>query len=178
MNKILQRIELTKRRQDLRTRLDNLLWGSVEIRSNARGQRVYLHRRESGVARTIYVGEASDQLTEQINRDNVTAREIKRQLRLIDKQLLAAGGLPSNLPDAVRRNVDLAKRNLVNTIYDQAILEDVAVTFADTETIVEGGRVNGVSADDVQKVNNLKHAWQLVLDEGVLQSSSDLNLLC
>ena len=178
MDKILQRIELTRRRQDLQARLDNLLWGSVEIRSNAHGQRVYLHRRESGVARTIYVGETSDQLTEQINRDNVTAREVKRQLRLVDKQLLAAGGLPYNLPDAVQRNVDLAKRNLVNTIYDQAILEDVAVTFADTETIVEGGRVNGVSADDVQKVNNLKHAWQLILDEGVLQSPSDFNLLC
>ena len=51
---------------------------------------------------------------------------------------------------------------MVDTIYKQAVLEGIAVTFLDIETIIEGGKVNNVSADDVQKINNLKHAWRRV----------------
>ena len=162
----------------MQAQLGDLLWGSIEVRSRGDSRKVYLHRRQAGVNRTIYAGNKSEQLIEQINRDNVVARGLKRELRPVDKQLSDMGAVMSELSVAVQRNVDLAKRNLVNTIYDQAVLEDVAVTFANTATIVEGGRVNGVSADDIQKVNNLKHAWQLILDDGVLQSPSDFNLLC
>ncbi|MDE5618024.1 MAG: Fic family protein, partial [Clostridia bacterium] len=44
--------------------------------------------------------------------------------------------------------------------------------------IIEGGKINGVSADDIQKINNLKHAWQFVLDDGVVTLKSDYSILC
>lgn len=34
-------------------------------------------------------------------------------------------------------------------IYDQAILEGVATTFPQTETIIENGKVSGMRASDV-----------------------------
>ena len=99
-------------------------------------------------------------------------------MRAIEKQLKERNYVAGELTDAIRLNIDFAKRNLVDTIYKQAVLEGVAVTFLDTETIIEGGKINGVSADDIQKINNLKHAWQFVLDDGVVTSKSDYSILC
>ena len=56
MNKILQQIELTERRQKLQAQLGDLLWGSIEVRSKGDSRKVYLHRRQAGVNRTIYAG--------------------------------------------------------------------------------------------------------------------------
>jgi hypothetical protein len=57
------------------------------------------------------------------------------------------------------------------------VLEGIAATYADTEKIVEGGKVNNVSADDVLKVINLKHAWDFILDEDVIGFPSDYSVL-
>ena len=61
-------------------------------------------------------------------------------------------------------------------IYDQAILEGVATTFPDTETIIDNGRVNNMKADDVQKILNLKHAWEFILDKDVILAPSNYYL--
>ena len=61
-------------------------------------------------------------------------------------------------------------------IYDQAVLEGVGTTFPDTEAIIENGKVNNVSAEDVLKIINLKHAWQFVIDKDVIQTPSDYYL--
>lgn len=38
--------------------------------------------------------------------------------------------------------------------------------------------LNGVTASDVQKILNLKHAWEFVLDRDVIQAKSDYYVLC
>jgi hypothetical protein len=60
-----------------------------------------------------------------------------------------------------------------SSIYDQAVLEGVATTFPQTEEILDNGTVNGMTADDVQKILNLKHAWEFILDKDVLHSDSN-----
>lgn len=60
--------------------------------------------------------------------------------------------------------VELAKRNIVDCIYSSARIEGIAVTFPDTQQIYEGRTVANMSIDDVNKINNLKHAWQFVFD--------------
>ena len=65
-----------------------------------------------------------------------------------------------------------------SNIYDQAVLEGVATTFPQTEEILERGVVNGMTADDVQKILNLKHAWEFILDNDVIQANTDYYLLC
>lgn len=177
-NKILETIELVNSQKTYSAQLDSLLWGTVEVREVKGGKYIYLHKRVSGLTRTIYAGEYSDELYALIQKNNVTAKEIKKKLRAIAKQLKERNYAAGELTDAVRLNIDFAKRNLVDTIYKQAVLEGVAVTFLNTETIVEGGKINGVSADDIQKINNLKHAWQFVLDDGVVTSKSDYSILC
>lgn len=74
--------------------------------------------------------------------------------------------------------IDFAKRHLVDTIYKQAILEGVATTFADTESIIEGGKVNNMTVEDVMKIINLKHAWEFILNKNVIKVPTNFNLLC
>lgn len=62
----------------------------------------------------------------------------------------------NELTPRVRLNIDFARANVKNLIYDQAVLEGVSTTFPQTETILENGDVNGVKASDVQKILNLK----------------------
>ena len=75
-------------------------------------------------------------------------------------------------------NLDFARANLKSNIYDQAVLEGVTTTFPQTEDIIENGKVNGVSATDVQKILNLKHAWEFILDKDVISYPSDYSILC
>jgi Fic family protein len=61
-------------------------------------------------------------------------------------------------------NIFFAKRNIVDSIYKSARLEGLAVTFPDTYSVVNGGVINGMSMEDALIINNLKHAWQFILD--------------
>lgn len=63
-------------------------------------------------------------------------------------------------------------------IYNQAVLEGVATSFPQKEDIIENGKVNGVSATDVQKILNLKHAWDFIIDKDVIQSETNYYMLC
>mgnify|MGYP005749921269 FL=1 len=177
-NNILTTMELLAQKNELESRLKTLLWGTIEERKNSGKRYIYLHKRENGVRYTVYVGEYDDMLKSRILADNLEAKALKKQLRAIKADLKKVGYSSGELSEKVKLNIDFAKRNMVDTIYKQALLEGVAVTFLDTETIIEGGKINNVSADDVQKINNLKHAWQLILDEGVITLKSDYDLLC
>ena len=64
-------------------------------------------------------------------------------------------------------NLDFARANMKSNIYDQAILEGVATSFPQTEDIIDNGIVSGMTATDVQKILNLKHAWEFILDRDV-----------
>lgn len=177
-NELFETMDLVHQKRDLEKKLNNLVWGTVEIRDVKGGQYLYLHKRVAGLSRTSYVGEYSEELYNLILKNNLDAKQIKRQIRSVSSKLKKLGYVEVELTDKVRTNIDFAKRSMVDTIYKQAVLEGVAVTFLDTETIIEGGKINNVSADDIQKINNLKHAWQLILDEGVVTSPPDFNLLC
>ena len=56
------------------------------------------------------------------------------------------------------------RRNIVDYIWKSARLEGLSVTYPDTEAIYNGMGVQGVKVSDIVAVNNLKHAWQFMLD--------------
>ncbi len=64
----------------------------------------------------------------------------------------------------VEDNILLAKRNIVDSIYSESRLEGISVTFPETQQIYDGRNIAGLSVGDIVKVNNLKHAWQFLLD--------------
>lgn len=62
------------------------------------------------------------------------------------------------------QSVFVAKRNIVDYIYKSAKLERLGVTYPDTEAIFNGTSASGVKVTDIIAVNNLKRAWQFLLD--------------
>ncbi len=74
------------------------------------------------------------------------------------------------------QNIFVAKRNIVDYIYKSARLEGIHVTFPETQSIFDGIGVNGVKVEDIIKINNLKRAWQFMLD--TLDRLTDFDYLC
>lgn len=60
-------------------------------------------------------------------------------------------------------NIFLAKRNIVDYIWKSANLEGIGVTYPDTQAIYNGMSVSGYTIEDINAVNDLKHAWQFYL---------------
>ena len=171
-------MELLQNKQTLERELQILTYGSVEIRENDSSKYIYVHYREDGVALTKYVGEYSDELYNLVLNNSIKAKQLKKQIREITKKLKQLNYVEEELSETVEQNIDFAKRHLVDTIYKQAILEGVATTFADTESIIEGGKVNNMTSEDILKIINLKHAWEFILNKNVILSNTNFALLC
>ncbi len=73
-------------------------------------------------------------------------------------------------------NVFIAKRNIVDYIWKSANLEGIAVTYPETQVIYDGGIVNGLTVDEVVKINNLKYAWEFILENQEMEC--DYKVLC
>lgn len=61
-------------------------------------------------------------------------------------------------------NIALAKRNIVDSVWKEANLEGIAVTFLETQEIIDGRIVAGLTIKETLAINNLKHAWGFILD--------------
>ena len=170
---------LIQEKAELEARLNLIPYdGSPEIKENKSGKYIYVRKRVVGKLTSKYVDVYSDELYQLLLRNTKEARELKKAIRAIDRKLADAGYEKADLQADVILNLDLARANLKTSIYDQAILEGVSTTFPQTEDILENGTVNGMTASDVQKILNLKHAWEFILDEDVIQAKSDYYLLC
>lgn len=59
-------------------------------------------------------------------------------------------------------NISFAKRMIVDSIYREARVEGISVTFPETQQIYENGIVSGLRSDDIIKITNLKNAWSFL----------------
>ena len=171
--------ELLRERADYEARLKLLPYdGTPEIKSRNEQRYLYSRKRIGSRTTSTYVGIYSDELYQHMLRDAREARELRKQIRHADKALAELGYTGSELSPRVIENLDFARANMKANIYDQAVLEGVATSFPQTEEIIENGKINGVSSADVQKILNLKHAWEFILDQDVIQAKSDYYVLC
>ena len=76
----------------------------------------------------------------------------------------------------VEQNVFVAKRNIVDYIWKSANLEGIGVTYPETQAIYDGGIVNGLTIDNIIAINNLKYAWQFILENDGIDY--DFKALC
>ena len=74
------------------------------------------------------------------------------------------------------QNVFVAKRNIVDYIWKSANLEGIGVTYPETLAIYDGGIVNGLTIDNIIAINNLKYAWQFILENDGIDY--DFKALC
>ena len=170
--------ELLRSRADMHARLNLMPYdGTPEIKERGDGKYLYVRKRIEGKQTSTYVGLYTEELYNLLLRNAREAREIRKSLRNIEKQLAATGYSEDSLSADVINNIAFARANMKMNIYDQAVLEGVATSFPQTEEIIENGKVSGMTATDVQKILNLKHAWEFILDRDVVASRSDYYML-
>ena len=170
---------LLQKKAEYQARLNLLPYdGTPEVKEQSGSKYIYLRKRVGSRLTSTYVGAYSDDLYQLLLRNSKESKELKKLIRHTEKRLSELGYTDSEIPLRVQRNLDFARANLKANIYDQAVLEGVATSFPQTEEIIENGKVSGMTATDVQKILNLKHAWEFILDKDVIQSDTDYYLLC
>ena len=171
--------ELLRQKADYQARLNLIPYdGTPEIQARDGQKYLYVRKRVGSRLTSTYVDAYSDELYQLLLRNAREARELRKQVRRAEKELAALGYEETELSPRVMLNLDFARANMKTNIYDQAVLEGVATTYPQTETIIENGIVSGMTATDVQKILNLKHAWEFILDKDVLRYGTDYHILC
>ena len=169
---------LLQDKADIQARINLIPYdGNPEIKETTSGKYLYIRKRVGSRLTSTYVDVYSDDLY-QLRLRNAELKELKKSLRKIEKKLVNLGYEPNGLSNRVLQNLDFARANMKLNIYDQAILEGVATSYPQTEDIIDNGTVNGMTANDIQKILNLKHAWEFILDSDVAQADTDYYLLC
>lgn len=170
--------ELLHQKADYQARLNLIPYdGSPEIKDREGQKYLYVRKRVGSRLTSTYVDAYSDELYQLLLRNAREARELRKQIRRVEKELATLGYEETELSPRVMLNLDFARANMKANIYDQAVLEGVATTYPQTETIIENGIVSGMTATDVQKILNLKHAWEFILDKDVLSYPTDYYIL-
>ena len=170
--------ELLRSRADLNARLNLMPYdGTPEIKEWGGRKYLYVRKRVAGKQTSTYVGIYTEELYNLLLRKAREARDIRKSLRIIEKQLASAEYSEDELSADVISNIAFARANMKMNIYDQAVLEGVAISFPQIEEIIENRKVFGMNATDVQKILNLKHAWEFILDRDVAASRSDYYML-
>lgn len=178
MNELVQIQELLKEKADCQARLNLIPYdGSPEIKTQNEKKYLYVRKRVAGKLTSTYVDVYSDELYQLLLRNAKELRALNKRIRQIEKELSSLGYEKTELSERIYQNVDFARANMKANIYDQAVLEGVGTSFPQTEEIINNGIVNGVKATDVQKILNLKHAWEFILDIDVLQSDSNFYMV-
>lgn len=168
---------LLDQRAELQARLNLLPYdGTPEVKTISGKQYIYIRKRVLDKVTSTYVGEFSESLHNQLIKNNAESKKLKKEIRLINKELAQLNYVEKDIEADVVLNIEFAKTNLKQIIYDQTVLEGVGTTFPDTEAIIDNGKVNNVTAENVQKILDLKHAWEFILDKNFATSKSDYYL--
>lgn len=83
--------------------------------------------------------------------------------------------IPDKFELTREENVFVAKKYLKDSVYRSAHLEGIAVTFPETEAILENAEVSGVSSKDIAKVFGIRDGWRYILEN--LDQPIDLKFL-
>ena len=76
----------------------------------------------------------------------------------------------------LQQNIFLAKKLIVENIYNSAKLEGCNVTFPDTKTILDGISVANLKMGDVEIILNLRDAWRYLINN--VEKQFNLDFIC
>lgn len=63
-----------------------------------------------------------------------------------------------------QQNIFLAKKTFTELVFNTAYIEGCNVTFPQTQTIIDGAVVSGISVNDIQTVLNLRDGWKFIIN--------------
>jgi len=76
----------------------------------------------------------------------------------------------------LEQNVFLAKKVLVSSIYSNARLEGLNITYPETQTILDGVNVPNLKLDEINCILNLRDAWKYTLNS--INEELNLDYIC
>ena len=76
---------LIHEREMINSRMEKLIYGSIEIREKSCNRYIYVHRRIDGIKESKYVGEYTNELYTMIVSNNELAKQYKKRLKEIKK---------------------------------------------------------------------------------------------
>ncbi len=85
MDKLNELLAIDAQLDDLYNQLNGLTYGSMEIRKKDKKKYLYVHKRVKGNSETKYVGEYSQELYDEIEENNATAKAIKKEIKKLAK---------------------------------------------------------------------------------------------
>ncbi|MBO4734110.1 MAG: Fic family protein [Clostridia bacterium] len=171
--------ELLRRKAELGARLNLIPYeGTPQVEKHGDKKYLYMRKRVASKLTSKYVDVYSDELYGMLLKMSRDSRELRKAIRAVDRELFSLGYVEGELSERVILNIEFARANMKYNIYSQAVLEGVATSFPQTEDIIENGKISGMTANDVQKILNLKHAWEFITDKDVVASTSNYYLLC
>ena len=125
--------ELLHQKADCQARLNLLPYdGTPEIKDRDGLKYLYIRKRVGSRLTSTYVDVYSEELYQLLLRNSREARELRKQIRHIEKDLAGLGYEEANLSPRVMLNLDFARANMKVNIYDQAVLEGVAFGLRDS----------------------------------------------
>ena len=172
----LQIISLIKEKEFLEQKIKNLLYGSIEIRERANKKYIFVHFRDGNKLVTKYAGEYSEYLLRLINQNSLNAKQIKTQLRKINKSLAELGYNNTPLSNNSQKYINYIKEN--KKLFIQSILhaDKSPLSIAEIDSTLNGQSPN-LSPKDVMKIMNLNNAIDFILSPYILSNIPDYNIL-
>ncbi len=172
----LQIISLIKEKEFLEQKIKNLLYGSIEIRERANKKYIFVHFRDGNKLVTKYAGEYSEYLLRLINQNSLNAKQIKSQLRKINKSLAELGYNNTPLSNNSQKYINYIKDN--KKLFIQSILhaDKSPLSIAEIDSTLNGQSPN-LSPKDVMKIMNLNNAIDFILSPYILSNIPDYNIL-
>ena len=134
--------ELLRRRADLHARLNLMPYdGTPEIKERGDGKYLYVRKRVAGKLTSTYVGVYTEELYNLLLRNAREAREIRKLLRNIEKQLAAAGYSEDELSADIINNIafeeDVREKKYRSNLAANSLLlfTDIGYRFAKFMTV-------------------------------------------
>lgn len=72
------------------------------------------------------------------------------------------------------QNIFFAKRCVVDSIWKSSHIEGIDVTYPETQKLYDGGNIARLRLDEIQTINNLKHAWLYILNSIDVENNMSL----
>ena len=91
-------LELLQELQYKELELNNLTYGSVEVRKKNNNKYLYTHHKLDGKTKTYYIGEYSEDLYNSLSYNNELAKQLKKSIRKIadeDAAILLQNAFPT-----------------------------------------------------------------------------------
>ena len=102
-------------------------------------------------------------------------KQMKSRVGICRKYKMFEVKLHDKYDIAVDENIWIAKRLLVDAVYSSANLEGIAVTFAQTQDILNNVNVSKLTPIEINKVCCLRDAWEYMIEH--INDSLDLGYL-